>query len=89
MGAPPLAIDLVGPIAVRRNGEPVTLPQSKKTRALLAFLVLNRGPQRRERLCEIFWQVPDDPRGSLRWALSKLRGVVNDDAAERIKADRE
>ena len=49
MGAPPLAIDLVGPIAVRRNGEPVTLPQSKKTRALLAFLVLNRGPQRRER----------------------------------------
>ncbi|MCK5750734.1 MAG: alpha/beta fold hydrolase, partial [Oricola sp.] len=89
MGAPPLAIDLVGPIAVRRNGEPVALPQSKKTRALLAFLVLNRGPQRRERLCEIFWQVPDDPRGSLRWALSKLRAVVNDEGAERIRADRE
>ncbi len=89
MGAPPLSIDLMGPLAVRRNGAAVALPQSKKTRALLAFLVLNEGPQRRERLCEIFWQVPDDPRGSLRWSLSKLRSVVNDEGAERIRADRE
>lgn len=89
MGAPALAIDLIGPLAVRRNGEAVALPQSKKTRALLAFLALSPGPQRRERLCEIFWQVPDDPRGSLRWALSKLRGVVNDEGAERIRAGRE
>ncbi|WP_428410034.1 alpha/beta fold hydrolase [Hyphococcus sp.] len=89
MPAPTLAIDLIGPIAVRRNGEPVALPQSKKTRALLAYLALNEGPQRRERLCEIFWQLPDDPRGSLRWALSKLRSVVNDDEVERIKANRE
>lgn len=89
MGAPRLAIDLIGPLAVRRNGEAVALPQSKKTRALLAFLALSPGPQRRERLCEVFWQVPDDPRGSLRWALSKLRGVVNDEGAERIRADRD
>ena len=89
MAAPPLAIDLIGPLAVRRNGECAALPQSKKTRALLAYLALNPGPQRRERLCEIFWQVPDDPRGSLRWSLSKLRAVVNDAETERIRADRE
>ncbi len=84
-----LEIQLIGALAVLRNGEPVVLPQSKKTRALLAYLILNDGPQRREKLCELLWQVPDDPRGSLRWSLSKLRGVVDAEGVTRIKADRE
>jgi pimeloyl-ACP methyl ester carboxylesterase len=42
-----------------------------------------------ERLCEIFWQIPDDPRGSLRWSLSKLRNLVDDGQMKRIVADRE
>jgi DNA-binding SARP family transcriptional activator len=84
-----MEIRLIGDLAVIRNGESVLLPSSRKTRALLAFLILTPGPQRRERLCEIFWQIPDDPRGSLRWSLSKLRGLVDDDDARRIVADRE
>lgn len=84
-----MEIRLIGDLAVIRNGDSVPLPSSRKTRALLAYLVLNPGPQRRERLCEIFWQVPDDPRGSLRWSLSKLRNLVDDDDAKRIVADRE
>lgn len=83
-----LEIRLIGELAVFKNGEPVALPQSKKTRALLVYLILNKGAHRRERLCEIFWDIPDDPRGSLRWSLSKLRTIVNEDDAERIKADR-
>ncbi len=83
-----LEIRLIGELAVFKNGEPVALPQSKKTRALLAYLILNKGVHRRERLCEIFWDIPDDPRGSLRWSLSKLRSIVNEENAERIKADR-
>ncbi len=84
-----LEIRLFGELTILRDGAPVALPQSRKTRALLAYLILNPGPHRRERLCEIFWQIPDDPRQSLRWSLSKLRGIVNDDDAERIIADRE
>jgi len=84
-----LAIRLIGNLAVTRNGQPLSLPSSRKTRALLAYLVLNPGSQRRDRLCEIFWQVPDDPRGSLRWSLSKLRGLVDDGHTRRIIADRD
>ncbi len=84
-----LAVRLLGELALSRDGAPVPLPQSRKTRALLAYLILKPGPERRERLCEIFWQMPDDPRGALRWSLSKLRGLVNGDGVERLRADRE
>jgi DNA-binding SARP family transcriptional activator len=83
-----LEIRLIGDLAVLRNGDALALPNSRKTRALLAYLILNPGPQRRERLCEIFWQVPDDPRGSLRWSLSKLRSLVNEAGVTAINADR-
>lgn len=84
-----LELRLLGPLEVLRDGTPVSLPRSKKTRALLAYLAATGKPQRRERLCEIFWDIPDDPRGSLRWSLSKLRPAVNDAESERLVADRE
>lgn len=65
------------------------MPASRKTRGLLGYLVLTGAPQRRDRLCELFWDVPDDPRGALRWSLSKLRPVVNSGAVTRLQADRE
>jgi len=85
----PLEIKLLGEIEVRCGGKVLPLPQSKKTRALLAYLVLEDKSHRRDRLCELLWQVPDDPRGALRWSLSKLRGIVDDEDTIRIKADRE
>ncbi|MGH8166069.1 MAG: AfsR/SARP family transcriptional regulator, partial [Woeseiaceae bacterium] len=36
-----------------------------------------------------FWDVPDDPRASLRWSLCKLRRLVNEAGVTRIIADRE
>jgi pimeloyl-ACP methyl ester carboxylesterase/DNA-binding SARP family transcriptional activator len=72
-----------------RDGAALSLPQSKKTRALLAYLAVTGRPHSRDKLCEMFWDVPDDPRGSLRWSLSKLRTLVNDDRVERMQADRE
>src|SRR5215471_3409378 len=77
LGAP-FDIRVFGPLEVRCAGKEVVLPQSRKTRALLAFLAVSGRPQRRERLCEMFWEVPDDPRGALRWSLSKLRAVLGD-----------
>lgn len=85
----PLEIKLFGGLEVRRSGVAVALPQSKKTRALLAYLILKGTPQRRDALCELLWEVPDDPRGALRWSLSKLRPLVNDNDVERLTADRE
>jgi TolB-like protein/DNA-binding SARP family transcriptional activator len=67
----------------------VSLPPSRKTRALLAYLALTGRPHRREQLCEMFWDVPDDPRGALRWSLSKIRPVVDELEFPRLFADRQ
>jgi pimeloyl-ACP methyl ester carboxylesterase len=87
LGAP-LEIQVLGNFTVTRGGEAVPLPPSRKTRALLAYLAVVGRPQNREHLCEMFWDVPDDPRGSLRWSLSKLRQVVNSEGREPLRADR-
>ncbi len=79
---------VLGDFSVRRDGAVVALPQSRKTRALLAYLALQENPQRRERLCELFWDIPDDPRASLRWSLAKLRPILNADGETRLEADR-
>ncbi|MEM7693032.1 MAG: alpha/beta fold hydrolase [Pseudomonadota bacterium] len=84
-----LQISLLGELRVTRNGADVPLPASRKARALLAFLVETGRPHRRERLCELFWDVPDDPKAALRWSLSKLRKVVDLPERTRIVADRE
>jgi len=84
-----LEVRVLGELEVIRDGAPVALPPSRKTRALLAYLALTRRPHRRERLCEIFWDVPDDPRGALRWSLSKIRPFVDDPAYPRLVAERQ
>jgi DNA-binding SARP family transcriptional activator/energy-coupling factor transporter ATP-binding protein EcfA2 len=83
-----LALNFLGDLTIARDGEPLELPPSRKTRALLAYLALTGRPFRREHLCELLWEIPDDPRGSLRWSLSKLRRLVDDETRERIVADR-
>lgn len=84
----PLAIQVLGDLTVLRDGKQVALPPSKKTRALLAYLVLTDRPQRRERLCEMFWEIPDDPRGALRWSLSKIRQILGGGEPPLLIADR-
>jgi pimeloyl-ACP methyl ester carboxylesterase/DNA-binding SARP family transcriptional activator len=84
-----LSIQALGELTLRRGQEVLSLPASKKTRALLAYLALTARPHRRDRLCEVFWEIPDDPRAALRWSLSKLRPLVNEDSDERLVADRE
>ena len=84
-----LTIRVLGDFQVLREGARQDLPKSRKTRALLAYLILTGRRHRRERLCDLFWDVPDDPRGSLRWSLSRLRTLVDEPGNERIVADRE
>jgi DNA-binding SARP family transcriptional activator/TolB-like protein len=44
-------------------------------------------PVVRSRLCELLWDVPNDPRGELRWCLSKLRRLVDAPGRRRVIAD--
>lgn len=76
--APKVEIRVFGGLSVSRGGAEAPLPPSRKTRALVAYLAVVERPQRRERLCEMFWDIPDDPRAALRWSLSRLRHAVGD-----------
>jgi class 3 adenylate cyclase len=80
-----IKVEVLGELRVFRNGQEISLPPSKKTRALLGYLAVVDRPQRRERLCEIFWEIPDDPRGALRWSLSKIRQIAGENC---VRADR-
>jgi TolB-like protein len=84
-----LELRVLGELEVIRDGAAMTLPPSRKTRALLAYLALTGRKHRREKLCEVFWDVPDDPRGALRWSLSKIRPFVDEPAYPRLIADRQ
>lgn len=77
-----LQLRLLGALSVLRDGAAVELPASRKVRALLAYLALAPRAISRHRLATLLWDGALDPRGELRWALAKLRGVVG---AERIK----
>ena len=85
----PLQIKVLGELAVVREAQEIVLPASKKTRALLAYLAVANRRQRRDHLCQMLWNAPDDPRASLRWSLTKLRRVLNEDGDEPcLRTDR-
>ena len=82
-----LSVRLLGKLTIARDGVPVTLPSSRKLRALLAYLALAPHPVSRSRLCELLWDVPNDPRGELRWCLSKLRAALDEPGLHRIETE--
>jgi hypothetical protein len=85
-GASSLKVQLIGPLAISRDGVVLALPASRKVRALIAYLALARNAVTRSQLCELLWDVPDDPRGELRWCLSKVRRILDQPHQSRIDA---
>jgi len=81
-----LRFRLLGPLQLSRGDDELKLPASRKVRALLAYLVLATRPVARSQVCELLWDVPNDPRGELRWCLSKIRGLLDQDR-KRVIAD--
>lgn len=79
-------IQLLGPMAIRRAGAALPLPPSRKLRALVAYLALATHPVSRAYLCELLWDLPNDPRGELRWCLSKARALLDDADRRRVQA---
>lgn len=79
-----LHVQLLGALTISRNGVALKLPASRKVRALLAYLALAPHAVPRSQLCELLWDVPNDPRGELRWCLSKLRSIVDEPDQARV-----
>jgi DNA-binding SARP family transcriptional activator/predicted ATPase len=80
-----LSINVLGPLQVIIDGEPVYGFASDKVRALLVYLVLSPDqPYRREVLAGLLWpEFPEQAaRNSLRNALANLRSVIRDKDAE-------
>ena len=71
-----LQLRMLGTLSVSQEGRALQLAASRKVRALLAYLAVAQRAMPRHRLCNLLWDSASDPRGELRWALSKLRGVV-------------
>jgi DNA-binding SARP family transcriptional activator len=84
--APALQIQMLGPLTIRRDGVAIALPASRKVRALIAYLSLAAHAVPRSQLCELLWDVPNDPRSELRWCLSKIRGILDEPARQRVDA---
>ena len=82
-----LAVRMLGPLQLLRGSDVLVLPSSRKVRALLGYLVLASRPVARSQICELLWDVPNDPRGELRWCLSKVRGLIDEKGHKRVIAD--
>lgn len=84
-GGPTVQVRMLGPLAISRAGSAVPQPSSRKLRALIAYLALAPHALTRAHLCELLWEVPNDPRGELRWCLSKARTLLDEPGRRRIE----
>jgi DNA-binding SARP family transcriptional activator len=85
-GLSSLQVRMLGPFSVSRNDIKLPLAASRKVRALFAYLALAPHPVPRRQLCELLWELPNDPRGELRWCLSKIRRVVDEPRRRRVES---
>ena len=84
-----VTIQLLGELSVKRSGKTLAIPASRKTRAILGYLLLAPNAVPRSRLCDLFFTVPDDPRAALRWSLSKLRPLIDETDNSRLIVERD
>jgi DNA-binding SARP family transcriptional activator len=89
VGSVEISLKLLGPLTLSRAGCAVMLPASRKVRAMVGYLTLAERPHSRAHLCELLWDVPNDPRGELRWCLSKIRALLDDPDHPRIRTSGE
>lgn len=82
-----LALALLGPMQVVRQGQLVVTFPYEKVRALLAYLVIeSHQSHHRDQLAALLWadQSEANARGNLRKALSVLRQLLGDETAEPL-----
>lgn len=73
-----LEISLLGPPKIELDGSAIEV-DTRKAIALLAYLVMERGPKHRESLAALLWPESDNSRGraALRRTLSALNKALN------------
>jgi class 3 adenylate cyclase len=86
-----LRVRLLGELAIEVDGEPVEPPTSRRARAVLAWLALERGMHSRSRLAARFWPdvLDESARTSLRSALSALRRALGEGSERYLIAGRD
>ena len=80
-----MRVSMLGALTIERDGIELALPPSRKLRALFAYLALAPLAVSRGQLCELLWDIPNDPRGELRWCLSKIRSLVDEGSRQRVQ----
>lgn len=77
-GEGPRRASVLGAFRLAGAGGADSTPRAKKTRALLAYVLLAPGPVPRERLAALFWgdRGEDQAKASLRQALYELRDLT-------------
>lgn len=81
-------VRLLGPFEIERDGQPIELPSADSARALLAFLLLNRGrPHARLALIDRFWPELEEARA--RRAFSQALWHVRRSVSGLVLADAE
>jgi hypothetical protein len=78
-----LAIRAFGPLSGERGCGVRKLPHLGRRVPCTVICCLHRS-QWRASACELLFDLPDDPRGALRWSLSNLRMRLDHAAPSRI-----
>lgn len=68
-----LAINLLGPPRLMRDGRAMPSPKGRKAWALLAYLACSDGNATRSHLAQLLFDEADDPVRALRWNLTEIR----------------
>jgi DNA-binding SARP family transcriptional activator/tetratricopeptide (TPR) repeat protein len=84
-GSEAVQVRMLGQMTISRQDVSLAVPAPRKVRALLAYLALAPRAVPRNHLCELLWDIPNDPKGELRWCLSKLRGVLDEPGRRRVE----
>src|SRR6059058_1816967 len=86
-----LRLGLLGELTIELDGTPVEPPSSRRVRALLGWLALDRRMHSRSGLAALFWPdvLDESARTSLRSALSALRRSLGPDSERYVIASRD
>ena len=76
-----LAIHLLGRPHVHRTGGDAYTFRSRKSWAVLAYLILSERPPTRSQLASLLFTEAGDPLRALRWSLSEIRRCLGEDGS--------
>jgi DNA-binding SARP family transcriptional activator len=74
-------IELLGRPCIRRGSADVYKFRSRKSWALLAYLVLSERPPTRSQLASLLFADANDPVRALRWSLTEIRRALDEDGS--------